>query len=32
MAVIELSSGGAGFYSSVFVVPMDTGVLQPHLI
>ena len=29
--VIELSSGGAGFYSSMFVVPMLTGRLQPIL-
>ena len=28
---IEPSSGGAGFYSSVFVVPKDTGGLQPML-
>ena len=26
---IEPSSGGAGFYSSVFVVPKHTGGLQP---
>ena len=29
--VIEPSSGGAGFYSSVFVVPKHTGGLQPIL-
>ena len=29
--VIEPSSGGAGFYSSVFVVPKCTGGLQPIL-
>ena len=29
--VIEPSSGGAGFYSSVFVVPKDTGGLWPIL-
>ena len=28
---IELSSGGAGLYSSVFVVPKHTGGLQPIL-
>ena len=28
---IELSSGGAGFYSSVFVVPNSTGSLWPML-
>ena len=28
---IEPSSGGAGFYSSVFVVPKHTGGLQPIL-
>ena len=28
---IEPSSGGAGFYSSVFVVPKHTGGLQPML-
>ena len=26
---VEPSSGGAGFYSSVFVVPTDTGGLRP---
>ena len=30
-AVIEPSSGGAGFYSSVFVVPKHTGGLWPIL-
>ena len=29
--VIKPSSGGAGFYSSVFVVPMCTGGLWPIL-
>lgn len=29
--VIESSSGGAGFYSSMFVVPKHTGVLWPIL-
>ena len=28
---VEQSSGGAGFYSSVFVVPKHTGCLQPIL-
>ena len=28
---IEPSSGGAGFYSSVFVVPKHTGGLRPIL-
>ena len=28
---IEPSSGGAGFYSNVFVVPKHTGGLQPIL-
>ena len=28
---IELSSGGAGFYPSVFVAPKCTGGLQPIL-
>ena len=28
---IEPSSGGAGFYSSMFVVPKHTGGLQPIL-
>ena len=29
--VIELSSGGAGVYSSLFVVPKHTGGLWPIL-
>ena len=29
--VIEPSSGGAGFYSSMFVVPKHTGGFQPIL-
>ena len=29
MGVIEPSSGGAGFYSNMFVVPKHTGGLQP---
>ena len=29
--VVELSSGDAGFYSSVFVVPKHTGGLCPIL-
>ena len=29
--VTEPSSGGAGFYSSMFVVPKHTGGLQPIL-
>ena len=29
--VIEPSSGGGGFYSSVFLVPKCTGCLQPML-
>ena len=31
MGAIEPSSGGAGFYSSVFVVPKHTGGLRPIL-